>query len=480
MIPYTIKTFRGGLSDESNKGIAGSFKYGHGLDIHGRDDVLKCNSSFVTLDATYTGLINFFVPASDGSLYAFSSTGSIYAISGNHGDPAINFAYNDENGAIKGAAEFELSDGNRYIYWSTATSLARVLMNGALDVPWAAGAVTQDYKTTLENVTWHTMKTGAGQLNIANGSDLASVDYDGTFVASDLDIIPGNLIKCLEERDDYIILGTTRRDSGEEGYLWGWITTATSWIQKKALANKGVNALITTELMLAQAGTNGYLYYSDFVNLSPVHQVPGGGSVNPGGVDKLDGLALFGFFGGTYPGVWSYGRKRKNYPAVLNYEYRMAKTVAGSSVTEIGAIGVINGDVFTSWKTADGSTLAYGIDSSSSTTLANAVYEGLEFDGAAPQLTKLIDAIALLMSPLPSGCSVSAKFKFDEESNWRYAVLSGESTTFSTTGETMALFNIVKPGRVYEVGVELTSSGSSSPEIRSLVSYLSKESTEYA
>ena len=34
MIPYIIKSFRGGVSDESNKGVAGAYKFGYGLDIH--------------------------------------------------------------------------------------------------------------------------------------------------------------------------------------------------------------------------------------------------------------------------------------------------------------------------------------------------------------------------------------------------------------------------------------------------------------
>ena len=31
---YRIKSFRGGISDEEDKGIKGSFKFGQGLDIH--------------------------------------------------------------------------------------------------------------------------------------------------------------------------------------------------------------------------------------------------------------------------------------------------------------------------------------------------------------------------------------------------------------------------------------------------------------
>ena len=479
MNSYVIKNFRGGISDESDKGIAGSYKHSHSLDIHSRDDSLKCGSSAVVANETLiTDLIQFFVPAADGSTYAFGSAGSIYARTGDTDDGAWNFAYNDENGEIRGAGEWEGSDGVRYMYWSTATSVARRDMStGAKDLPWINAM--QDYKTTLEDVDWHTMNIAAGQLNIANGNDLASIDYSGGFTASDLDIIPGNLIKCLEERDDFIILGSERSDESEEGHLWSWILTAQSWVQKKRIPAKGVNALLTTELMLAQAGANGELFYSDFANQVPLCAIPGGGQVNPGGASILNDIAVFGFYKGTYPGIWSYGRRMKNRPYALNYEYRLAKTVAGSSVTEIGAVAVVNGDLLASWKTKDESTLSYGVDQVSSTTKATAIYEGLEFDGGSPHLNKTIDHIALIMSPLPTGCSVSAKFKLDKESDWRYAVLGGESTTFSSTGETVAIFNLTKPGRIYEVGCELNPSGANSPEIQAIVSYISEENTEF-
>ena len=482
MIPYIIKSFRGGVSDETDKGIAGSFKHGYNLDIHSRNDVLTGGSSVVTVDSTtITDLINFFVNSEDGSTYCFGSAGSIYAISGNKDDPAVNFVYNDEAGAIKGASEFTLNDGLSYMYWSTASQISRRPMNtGEKAVPWTN--VTANYKTDKisSSAVWHTMALASGQLNIANAEGLASITFADAFDPFDLNIRPGNLINAIEERDDYIILGSQKNDLSEEGHIWSWITTATNWVQKKRIPAQSVNALITTEQMLCQAGDNGELFYSDFVNSVPIARIPGGGKVQPGGTTILDDLAMFGFYGGTYPGIWSYGRKHKNRPNALNYEYRLAATVAGSSVTSIGAVTVINGDLFASWGTTDGSTSDYGVDGVSSTTKANAIYEGLEFDGGSPHLSKTVDTIALIMSPLASGTSVSAKFKLNKETDWKYAVLGSGATTFSVTNATIALFNLGKPGRIYEVGVELNASGANSPEVHSIISYLSKETFEFA
>ena len=483
MIPHIIRTFRGGISDESDKGIPGSFKHGHNLDIHSRDDVLKCGSSVVTAnDTLFNDLVQFFVPSADGSTYAFGSAGSIYARAGTIADPAWSFAYNGTDGAIKGAAEFQLSDGIRYMFWATATSYSRRDMStGAKDLPWTN--VTQSWKTdkVSSSAVWHPMANASGSLMIGNAEGLSTVDFDGNFDPYKLNIRPGNLVNTLEERGDYVIVGSEREDESEEGHLWSWIVSALNWVQKKKIPIQGVNALIDTESFLLQGGEDGEIFPADFVNSVPLAKVPGGGKVQPGGVTVLDDLAAFGFFGGTYPGIWTYGRRHKNRSNALNYEYRLAKTVDGSSISTIGAVAVVNGDLIASWGTTDGSTSDYGVDQVSSTTkVTQAIYEGLEFDGGSPHLAKTVDTIALVMTPLPSGTSVSAKFKLNKETDWRYAVLGNESTTFSAANETIALFNIGKPGRIYEVGVELNASGASSPEVHAITSYLSKEMTEYA
>ena len=486
MIPYTIKSFRGGISDENDKGIAGSFKYGHGLDIHGRDDVLKCASTMATIASgagTINDLIQFTVSASDGTTYCFGSAGSVYAVSGNPSDPAVNFAYNDENGAIKGAAEWKLSDGNNYLYWATNTSVARAALNGALDVPWAAGVANQDYKTTLDAATWHTMENASGNLNIANGNYLATIDFDGDFNPAALNIRPGNLIKALEERDDYTILGSERNDKSEEGHLWSWIDTAVNWIQKKKIPIQGVNSLITTEIPLLQGGDDGEIFPADFTNATPIHSIPGGGQTNPGGVAIDNDLAVFGIYGGstvTYPGIWSYGRRLLNRPQALNYQYRLINTVNGSTVSTIGALSTIDGLVLASWGTNDDSYSTYGIDMVSSTTRATAIYEGLEFDAGHPHLKKLFESVKVTTSPLASGTSYSIKFKLDKESAWRYAVLGTGATTYSTADSTESEWSIGKTGHIYEVGAELNPSGADTPEIQSITTYISEGGSEHA
>lgn len=487
MIPYIIRSYRGGISDEADKGIAGSFKWGRGLDIHKQVDSLSCSSAMVTLDqTTITDLMQFFVPAADGSTYAFGDTGKIYAITGDPYDAAVNVKYTDSNGKIKGAEQWKDATGNNYLFWATDTSISRKLLPG--DDAW--GDVTQNWKTTLNSAEWHTMSNAAGELNVVNYDSLATIDYTASnFIALALNIRPGNILKALEERDDYVIMGSYRQDQAEEGYLWSWIITATSWIQKKQIQAKGVNALISSELLLMQAGSNGELFYSDFKNAIPLHAIPGGGQVNPGGVTIINKLAAFGFYGGTYPGIWTYGRSLKNRPFALNFQYRLARDVAGSMISTIGAITTVNGQLLASWGTTDGSTSGYGLDGLSSTTYASAIYEGLEFTGAQPHTSKSFDSLHLFTSPLPSGASIAAKIRMnrattggDSSANpgFKYAVLGdGVTTSYTVTGGTLAEFMLGPWGNYYEVGVELTPNGSVTPEILAITTYLSGLSYGY-
>jgi len=481
LTPYIIRTFRGGISDESKRGIAGSFKHGYSLDIHSRDDVLKCGSTVTTIDSTtVTDLVQQFVASADGSVYAFGSTGSVYSVSGNPGDPAVNFVYNDEAGNITGAEEFQASDGVTYMYWATATQISRRDMStGEKAVPWTN--VVNNYKTEKisSSASWHQMINSQGALVMGNGEGLSHFSFDSVFDPIKLNIRPGNLITALEERDDYTIIGSERWDGSEEGHIWSWIESVTNWVQKKRIPVKGVNAIVTTERMLVQGGDEGEIFWSDFVNAIPLHAIPGGGRVNPAGVTIDNDLALFGFYGGTNPGLWSYGRRMKNRPDALNYQYRLAATVNGSSVSSIGAVLVLNGSPLVSWGTTDGSISDYGIDMVSSTTRANALYEGLEFDAGATHLKKDIEMVKVITSPLASGISYSIKFKTDKESAWRYAVLAGGSTTYSTADSVESEWTIGKPGLIYEVGTELNASGADTPEIQALVSYIANETIEH-
>jgi hypothetical protein len=491
MIPYKLLSFRGGISDENTRGIKGSYKYSYGLDIHKKRDSLSCNWAMLNIgkSTVVKDLIRYYITARDGSTYAFGNMGSVYAISGNPKDPVVSGVYNDENGEIRGAAEWKQDDGNNYLYWATATSLARTTLNGSPPSTWPAGMAIQNYRTNLDDYPYHPMKNAVGDLCIGNGNFLATVDYDGTWDNAAMNLRPGNIIKCLEERDDYVIIGSERVDTAEEGYLWSWTPTARNWIQKRKVPVKGVNSLIDTELILLQGGKNGELFYSDFVNKAPLNSMPNElGQTNPMGVAIYKNLALFGIYGaGDQTGIYSLGRRSQNRPMAFNQEFRVG---GENTIAEIGAVWVASSAVYASYQ-ANGSATYYGIDMVSTSTRAKARYEGLEFTGENPHLKKTLKTLKTTMEKLPAGCGVSILYKTDRATTsgdgsgsqgpgWRYATVSGGmSTTYSTTNSDEAEFIINDTGKTFEIGVELTPSGSSTPEVTGLIGYFGDEAEDH-
>jgi len=477
MIPWLIKSFRGGISDEPDKGIKGSFKNGYNLAIHEGGDTLKCNQAMIESSAgVFEDLVVFFVMGIDGSLYAFGDNGRIYSKAGSSYASAFVKRFTGANGAIKGAAAWGLNTGADYIMWATDTSIARKeMLTTYSGMDW--GNAEEDWKTTLTSTYWHTMIRACGALMIANERWLAMVGYDGSFNVEAMNIDPGQVIKCLEERDDYVIMGSGDTEEND-GYIWSWITTALNYVQKKRIATAGVNALISSELMLLNGGIDGQLIFSDFTNTVSLHKFPQGGEVYPGAVSLYRGLAMFGVWNSGSSGVneqnglWTYGRLMKNRAMALNWEYRLSSDMAGSSISRVGAVGVFDGAPYASWRTIDGSTTAYGVDYISLTDKAEAVYESLEFDGGMPHIKKVFATAKIVMEPLPTGCSIAFKYKMDGAASWTTALTASGAASFSTVDATEAEFIINDRGTFCEVGLTLTPTGNYSPEIRAIVVYI--------
>lgn len=457
MMLYVNKTFRGGISDEEDKGIRGSFKFGQALDIHKKTDSLSCQQA-MKKETNTTDLILFMVSCSDGNSYHFGDTGKIYKRT-----PAglWSVVYTDPDGKIKGAMEWKGNSSNTYLYWATDTRIKRKLIPGASN--WSD---VETLSPTLNSADWHSMIVGAGQqgdLFICNKDKLAMIDYQHNITTEAVKIIPGNTTKCLAATDEYVIIGSVKEDNAEEGYLWAWNTLLMNWKKRKRIPVKGVNALVISEIMIAQAGTDGEIFFSDLVNQQPIIAFPDGGKVNPGGVTTKGNLAMFGVYGNSYPGIYSYGRARKNRVFALNYDY----VLTPGSVDEIGAIQMVGDDLLASWKSGS----VYGVDVVDKNNKANAIFETLDFDAGSPYLEKFFEHIKIKMKPLPSGSSIRVKFRMNKKGDWVSAKLGNGSEVFNTAGGTEAIFNVNEAGEIYESRCELYPSGNETPEVFSISHY---------
>ena len=443
MPQFEIRSFKGGKSDYSDRGIQGSFLAGKNLNIRGEEDSLTCNQALIAdgnADAVITDLINFFVNCNDGNTYAFGDTGKIYKRT----SLAVwSLVYTDTDGEITGAAEW-YDATHTWLYWTTATKLNRKEIPG--NTSWSDAV--HSWKTDLTSATWHTMAQANGSLMICNDKNLAMVGYDSSYTKEALMLRPGIVSKALIEYGNQVLIGGG--DSVRESWLLTWEQTALSWINKNKIPSKTINAIVQAEMVLMSAGDNE-LYYSDMTNNMPVCTLDG--KANPGGVVEKGGLALFGLFGGSYSGIWSYGRTKKNESHTLNLENYI-------DCDEIGAICKIAGQVFVSYQ--DGANhLVRKVDTA---TKAVAEYESLDL--TFPKEANCT-SIELLTEKIPAGCTIQVYYDMDKTGVWTQAKMAGDVAT-AIADMRHPMFLCSSYGREVNVKIVLTPSGNLSPTVSTI------------
>jgi hypothetical protein len=408
------------------------------------------------LNNVFVDLVLFFVKGTDGNTYEFGHTGHIYR---RYSDGYTRLVYTDPDGVIKGAVEKPSSGGKTYLQWATDTRLKQKELPGEGD--WSDVEVIA---SNLSGSDWHTMKQVGGANMIANGSFLAMVGYDDSYTNEALDLIPGNLAKTVIERNGRAVIGT----------------------YKTGYPNKGVNGALDCEYPLIQIGTDGELFYANFTDSMPVLRFPGGGRVNPGGVaneidqielfdwdqsalswiDKqsLGNMSLWGVFNATsgYNGVYSYGRRRKDQPFILNLEYEL-------DVDEIGAVATVDGVTIISYR--DGTD--YGVKAVDSSVKATGDYQGLEFRPKTklPMNISVWKTALLEFDPLPAGCKIEFWYRHDPSGSWIQASTANDLDALTVQGTTSGVFRIGSEGFCFEPRVRLIPAGNTTPEIRKIAVY---------
>lgn len=409
------------------------------------------------LNNVFVDLIIAWVEATDGNTYGFGNAGNVYR---RYPDGYTRNVYKDPAGGIKGAVEKPSDTGQTYLQWATNTSIKQKPLPGLGN--WTD---VTEIANNLTGSDWHWMKQIGGANYIGNGSKLALVGYDGSWTNEALDIIPGNQVKTLVERNGRAVIGT----------------------YKSGYPNKGVNGMIDCEVPLSQIGDNGELFYANFADSMPVKRFPGGGRVNPGGVtnevDQIDifdwvfgadswvdkqtmgNMSLWGIFDAdsSKNGIYTYGRRNKEQPFTMNLEYAM-------DVDEIGAVVNVNGITIASYR--DGTD--FGVRSVDLTTKAQGIWEGLEFRvpiKAAEKITR-ITYVEVFMDELPLGCSVYFYYQKNKSGNWIQAYTADGNVAFTTTGGKKATFRIGEEMDIYEPRILMVPSANTTPEIFRIRTYL--------
>lgn len=459
---YTINNFNGGISDLSNKGVRGAFKFGHGIDLRNTSSALSCNQALKKdSGTTVTDLIRFGVAATDGAWYGFGDTGKIYKRTAGGG---WSLVYTDPDGEILGAAEYIHNDGSgnyvSHIVWGTQTKLKKVKTSVGFGAPTTVTTFQNGYANE-----WHTMLEALGVLFWCDADYLGILDYEGAFNKTALQFPGGIYSRTLLDSADIIIIGATEKERQRRGFLFTWDKLADSWLTKKDLQAQGARSLNFLEGgVMVQTGEE--LKYWDTVNLLPLKQLPGGGETLPGAQSEYKSIGVFGVQGGTKNGVYGYGRRDKNSPFALNLEYIPSHGNYTDPANKIGCVSNHQGTMLVSW--FDGTN--YGVDVIDTANKAVALYQSLEIDANTPYADKRWSQVKIVTRPLPAGTSISLRAKTNNDDDWQVCKTDSQATTMSTTGMKKAVFNIAGAGKgeIIELELTLTPNANATPEVLSV------------
>jgi hypothetical protein len=170
-------------------------------------------------------------------------------------------------------------------------------------------------------------------------------------------------------------------------------------------------------------------------------------------------MAVFGVYGADSGrgGLYTYGRKNKNQPFVMNCEYQF-------DADEIGAVANMAGvDIF-SYRLGT----SFGVKSADQTNKAIGTFEGLDFRAPVKysiQITEWQQA-EIFMAPLPANTAVQFWYRCDKNGSFIQAKLAnGSGNAYNTTNGKKAVFSIAAAGEIFEPRIVLIPYRNITPEV---------------
>lgn len=192
--------------------------------------------------------------------------------------------------------------------------------------------------------------------------------------------------------------------------------------------------------------------------------------VNPNMAAVRRGVFLMGYPTSTtnqslQHGVYSWGAAEKNYPEAFGYSYTMStgtRLNTGSNNLRIGMIKSFGDKLFVSWR--DGADYGVDVVDNNSDPFAEATLENLIFDDGRPDKDKIALERVITFEALPTGCTVTPKYKVNRATNWT-------SGTAAVAGDTEVKQNINLRHKEIQLAVDLVAT-TATPKIISDVTII--------
>jgi len=453
----------GGISESKYQGRANSVAKSVGIDLHTIPGIIQANwklkkDSGVLVDA----LVKAIVVSTDGNTYFFSSTSGKVWRRTSAGTWSLVYTTVPASGDTGTLGAMEYGD---YIYWASENYIHRIAVADTAD--WTTNAVPNWQLLPITDDLYHPMVIIDSTLWLGDGYQVHQID-DGTYTANALDIISSQRIRCLGVLDYQLLVGTVVDDNINKSTLYRWNRWSDSWNMEDEIQEVGLNALIPMDnYVMPQCGFNSNVYNYDGNVLTLATQVPGTytnvnyTTVNPNAVAYFNGKPLFGLSRGASAtgdpveeGVYSYATRNPTlYPRILNLEYVISqdKTVN----VEIGAIKQLGNLIFVSWK----EDTNYGVDILDVANRYSGAYIESRVIFADRSVPEVYSKISVGYVELPASTDIKIYTKQNYADSWT------EQTTITDTIRQLVYTESQVDCFAYEVKIELTCSGTSTPII---------------
>ena len=349
--------------------------------------------------------------------------------------------------------------GQSYHFHLTST-----VADGTVTTTTASDLETVDFHIffgiLIANTKYHPMIIHTdgtrGQIVIGNNNYFAS--YNGiTYHPNKIQIEPGYEIRGFYKENEFVVAFCWKGSDvagAEEGRLFYWDGISPYYNYSKPITGGLPNAMINFKnnafSILGHTGEMN-LGTEPFMKIQDIPQLPKGKKVEvmPGAICIWQDRVHFGVGSSddatVEQGVYEYGNTSDRATSsnsiateCLNYAYKISTGTSQSTTLSIGALHPRGTKLYIAWK--DNTT--YGVDK---VTLggdpsASGGWESLILDvggegknlKSMPQKEKSAYKIIITYDTLPTGCTITPKYKINREASWN---LGSAATATSTEAE---------------------------------------------
>lgn len=238
----------------------------------------------------------------------------------------------------------------------------------------------------------------------------------------------------------------TAIDGSDEGRLYYWDSISAYYNYSKPITGGLPNASVNFKNRIFSVlgsnagmslGTEPFLFIQKAPKLARGKNI----EVLPGAIDVWQNRVQMGIGANTddatgiVQGVYEYGSgSDKDASEALNLGYTISTGDTQGTTMKIGCVKAFGKDLYVSWKNQAGT--GYGVDKASKTgnpattgTWESGIIDEIKSGTPAPQKSKRALRLAVVYDTLPTGCTVTPKYKIDRGSWVSTGFVGGIATT---------------------------------------------------